>query len=88
MFNAIMYTPRQVAKILQLSPATVYELISRGEVEAKKIGRVYRIPARSISYAFTGLDDDLYQAEQEDLKRLPRIHGALADVRSRKNVNA
>ena len=34
------YTPDQVAQMLQLSKNTVYELINRGEIVAKKIGRV------------------------------------------------
>jgi putative molybdopterin biosynthesis protein len=50
-----VYTPEQVAAILQLSKKTVYELIGKGEIVAKKIGKVYRIPASSISFVFTGL---------------------------------
>lgn len=76
-----VYTPEQVAQILQLSKNTVYELISRGEIVAKKIGKVYRIPASSLSFAFTGLDEDLLAAQKEDDKILPRIEKALAKVR-------
>ena len=78
---ARMYTPEQIAEALQLSKNTVYELISRGEIIAKKIGRVYRIPASSVSYLFTGLDFDLYSREQEDLKVLPQIKKALKKAR-------
>ncbi|MEK7497697.1 MAG: helix-turn-helix domain-containing protein [Patescibacteria group bacterium] len=77
-----VYTPEQVATILQLSKSTIYELISRGELAAKKIGKVYRIPATSISFAITGLDNDLYMAEKEDLKILPKVQNELAKVRS------
>ena len=63
-----VYTPEQVANILQLSKNTIYELIARGEIVAKKIGKVYRIPQSSLNFVFTGLDEDFYQAEQEDLK--------------------
>ena len=57
------YTPEQVATMLQLSKQhTVYDLINRGEIIAKKLGKVYRVPQSSISYIFTGLDYDLYQA--------------------------
>ncbi len=59
-----VYTPEQVAEMLQLSKKTVYELIGKGEIVAKKIGRVYRIPASSISFVFTGMDYDLYKAEK------------------------
>lgn len=60
-----VYTPEQVAEILQLSKATVYNLIARGEIAAQKIGKVYRIPAMSISFA---LGAGLYEAEQKDIK--------------------
>lgn len=81
MLSTKAYTPEQVAEMLQLSKNTVYELISRGEIVAKKIGKVYRIPARSISFLFTGLDDDLYRAELEDRKNLPLINKELSLVR-------
>ena len=77
------YTPEQVANMLQVSKNTVYELINRGEIVAKKIGKLYRIPAPSIAFFFTGLDYDLYQAEQEDRKRLPQIEEEIAKVRTR-----
>lgn len=82
MIDTKVYTPTQVAEILQLSKNTVYDLIDRGEIVAKRIGKVYRIPASSISFVFTGLDYDLYQAEQEDLKSLPKIRKELSKVRS------
>lgn len=78
-----IYTPEQVANILQLSKNTIYELIGRGEIVAKKIGKVYRIPASSISFAFTGLDEDLYRAEQEDLKNQAQVHKVLSKIRSK-----
>src|SRR3989344_5589630 len=46
------YTPEQVAKILQLSKNTVYQLIHKGEITAKKIGKVYRIPADALSNVY------------------------------------
>lgn len=75
------YTPEQVATMLQLSKNTVYQLIGRGEIVAKKIGKVYRIPVRSLSFIFTGLDEDIYRAEREDMKNMAKIQGALANVR-------
>jgi len=77
-----VYTPEQVAELLQLSKNTIYDLISKGEIVAKRIGKVYRIPASSISFAFSGLDYDLYQAEQKDLKQLETIESELAKARS------
>jgi excisionase family DNA binding protein len=76
-----MYTPEQVADILQLSKDSVYNFIRSGEIIAKKFGNVYRIPATSLSFVFTGLDYDLYQAEQEDLKELKKVQEAISQVR-------
>jgi excisionase family DNA binding protein len=81
MLSTMMYTPVQVAEMLQVSKNTVYELINRGEIVAKKIGRVYRVPAASISYVFTGLDNDLYVAEFEDKKNLSEVEDNLKKVR-------
>lgn len=76
-----IYTPDEVAKILQLSKNTVYQLIQRGEIIAKKIGKVYRIPRSSLSFVFTGLDEDLVQLEQKDSKNLPKIQRELSKAR-------
>ncbi len=81
--NLKVYTPEQVAQILQLSKNTIYELIGRGEIIAKKIGKVYRIPASSLSFVFTGLDGDLYKAEQEDLKNITKIQKEISKSRSK-----
>jgi len=81
-----VYTPEQVAAILQLSKNTVYNLIGKGEIPAKKLGKVYRIPATSLSFIFTGLDFDLYQAEQVDQANLPQINQALKQIRRQKSA--
>lgn len=78
-----VYTPEQVAEILQLSKNTIYGLINRGEIIAKRVGKVYRIPASSISFVFTGLDQDLILAEKEDLKGLTKVQRELKKVRSK-----
>ena len=76
-----VYTPEEVAQMLKLSKNTVYNLINRGELIAKKIGKVYRIPANSLSFMFTGLDYDLYQAEKIDLQNQNKIQKVIKDVR-------
>ena len=81
MISTRMYTPEQVAEMLQLSKNTVYGLINRGEIVAKKIGKVYRIPANSISYVFTGLDNDLLAAQEEDKKNLDNVQASIATAR-------
>ncbi len=68
--------------MLQLSKNTVYDLIGRGELVAKRFGRVYRIPASSLSFMFTGLDADLYAAEQADVASLAQVHKELSAVRA------
>lgn len=77
-------TPEQVATALQLSKNTIYQLISSGEIVAKKYGRAYRISPKSLSYLYTGLDQDLYAAEQEDLTNLKSVANALELARSTK----
>lgn len=78
-----IYTPEQVATMLQLSKNTIYDLIGRGELVAKRFGRVYRIPSSSLSFMFTGLDVDLYTAEQTDAASLVQVHKELSAVRAR-----
>lgn len=86
MFNTFdatkVYTPEQVADMLQLSKNTVYDLIGRGEIMAKKIGKLYRIPSTSLSFFFTGLDYDLYQADENDRKQLTEVQEAIKKVRA------
>lgn len=77
-----VYTPEQVATMLQLSKNTVYQLISRGEILAKKIGKVYRIPVSSLSFIFTGLDEDIRKAEQEDLKNIIKVQRVIKKIRT------
>ncbi len=78
-----VYTPEQVAQILQLSKNTIYDLIGRGEIVAKKIGKVYRIPASSLSFVFSGMDEDIYKSQQEDLKNIAKVEKELSKVRAK-----
>ncbi len=82
MFNTnTAYTPEQVAQMLQLSKNTVYDLISKGEIVAKKFGKVYRIPATSLSFLFTGMDEDIYKSQIEDERNVKEINTVLRGVR-------
>lgn len=78
------YTPDEVAQILKLSTNTVYGLIDKGSIIAKRIGKTLRIPKSSILFVFTGLDQDLYNAQTEDQKNLQKVKKTLENVR--KNV--
>ena len=84
MYNTnTVYTPEQVAKMLQLSKNTVYDLISKGEIVAKKFGKVYRIPAVSLSFLFTGMDGDIYKAQTVDENNLKEVEPVIRDVRKK-----
>lgn len=83
MFSPKVYTPEQAAEMLQLSKSTIYNLISKGEIIAKRIGRVYRIPASSLSFIFTGLDQDLYEAQEKDLGTLEKVEKEISKVRTK-----
>ncbi len=63
--NLKVYTPEQVAQILQLSKNTIYELIGRGEIIAKKIGKVYRIPASSFLLVFQDWNADFIKQSRK-----------------------
>ncbi|MHC4695155.1 MAG: helix-turn-helix domain-containing protein [Planctomycetota bacterium] len=41
-------TIKQVGEVLQVSTDTVYRLAASGELQGRKIGRIWRIPRRSI----------------------------------------
>lgn len=42
--ESIVYTPNEVAKLLRIRVATVYELIKCGDLPAIRIGKNYKIP--------------------------------------------
>ncbi len=79
----IAYTPEQVSEMLQLSKNTIYDLIDRGEIGVKKFGKVYRIPAISLSFLFTGMDEDIYRSQLEDEKNLQDINNIIRDTRKK-----
>ena len=78
MINTKVYTPEQVAEMLQLSKNTIYSLINKGEIVAKRLGKVYRIPESSLSFMTTGLDTDLLAAQSVDENRLVKYKARFA----------
>jgi excisionase family DNA binding protein len=44
-----VYTVQEVARILRVNPLTVLRLIKRGNLRARKVGRVYRITEQELS---------------------------------------
>ncbi len=45
-------TPQQTAELLQLPKRTVLALCRRGDLGARKLGRLWRIPREAIREAF------------------------------------
>lgn len=43
-----LYTPEQVAKLLQVDVSTIYSYIRQKRLLATRLGRVYRIPAEAV----------------------------------------
>lgn len=48
-------TPREVSEIFRVSVMTVHRMIARGEIEARRVGRQYRIPAESVRRVLEGI---------------------------------
>jgi putative molybdopterin biosynthesis protein len=48
-------TPAEVAAALQVSRATVYALIERGDLPARRVGLQLRLPARALEDLLRGL---------------------------------
>ena len=44
----LMLTPRQVQRMLQLSPSTVYRMMCDGAIPSVRIGRSRRVPAGAL----------------------------------------
>ena len=83
MLQTKTFTPEQVAEILQLSKNTIYQLINRGEIIAKKIGKVYRIPQSSISFVFTGMDEDILKAQKKDEENIEKTSKIIRKTRKK-----
>lgn len=47
--NALVYSVRDTAQLLSVTPTTVYRLVSSGELPSMRIGTSIRIPADALS---------------------------------------
>lgn len=55
----LAYTPAEVAKMLALTPQTVYRLINQGELKARRVGtRNFRIAKADLDAYLAGQDAD------------------------------
>lgn len=52
----VAYTPQELAELLQMSKDSVYRAIAAGEIEAVKLGRLYRIPKHVVERMFGKTD--------------------------------
>jgi excisionase family DNA binding protein len=59
-----IYTVGEVARILRVHPLTVLRYIKRGLLQAKRIGRGYRITEQGLNI-FLGLDRNEFLNPQE-----------------------
>lgn len=57
-----VYTPAEVAEILKIGQTKVYELLQRGEIRSRKIGKLRRIPAAAIDEFLERQDADEIEA--------------------------
>lgn len=46
--DRLLYTVKEAARLMSVSPAFVNELIARGEIDSRKIGTARRIPRDAI----------------------------------------
>jgi excisionase family DNA binding protein len=46
--TALLIDVREAARRVNLSPATVYALIAKGQFPAKRVGRVLRVPVKAL----------------------------------------
>lgn len=53
----VMLTPRQVQRILHLSPSTVYRMMTSGTLPSVRIGRSRRVPAGALVRYFKSDED-------------------------------
>ena len=58
--SPLLLTPVEAAKRLSLAQSTLYQLLTRGEIESVKIGRCRRIPMDALTD-----DIDRLRREQE-----------------------
>ncbi len=78
-------TVGEVADRLELEARTVYDLIRRGELEARKVGRAWRVSAQALDRYLNGResgydDEPLSSADQAAIRR------GLADIRAGRTI--
>jgi excisionase family DNA binding protein len=75
----------EVAERLQVELRTVYRLIHKGELKARKIGRMYRVPLEALDNYLMGREE--YDTETLDPAELAAVQRGLADIQAGRVVN-
>ena len=74
-----LFTPREVAEVLQVSPATIYAELERGNLRHQRVGRRYIITRRHLeTYLSPETVDELVGANREP--EPPWLDAAAADM--------
>lgn len=78
-------TVGEVADRLQLEASAVYDLIRRGELEARKVGRAWRVSTQALDRYLNGRES---QYDDEPLSRADRaaIRRGLADIKAGRTI--
>ncbi len=75
-------TPEQTANILQVNVNTIYQMIKKGELLAKKIGeKCYRVSPLSLNWIWGNLDSDLKTMDFVDRQYLKDVTSVVKRVR-------
>jgi putative molybdopterin biosynthesis protein len=61
--NEELYTPQEVADLLKIKKSTVYELIKRGDLKCRKIGKQFRIRRDELDEYINSADNDIQPGE-------------------------
>ncbi len=84
----VIYTPREVARLMKLSSITIERKIRSGELKALKIGKNYRFLGRDILSLFSWERrfDQVVERVRQDIRRrgvsLEEVEKAIQKVRS------
>lgn len=79
-------TVAQVADRLQVDIRTVHGLIRRGEIKARKIGRVWRVPLVALDNYLRGRTETKYDDEPLSAEDLAAIRRGLKDIKAGKTI--
>ena len=63
-----LYTPQEVAELLKIKKNTVYELIKRGELKCRKIGKQFRIRKDELDEYLNSAHNTMAAEEYDDIK--------------------